>query len=837
MGETGQPGACSGIRILDLSRGLAGGLATMILADYGAEVMRVDPDERDPSWHDASALLLHRGKKSITLDIFHEAGRDEIKRLAAGYDAVVESLGAGLADEAGLGYDVLSASNRGLVYCSITGFGPSGPFAGVKADDGLVMARAGIFKDQAGWYRTEGRPAFRAARDGSYFAAMLAVQGILAALLARDLTGRGQLVETNMLQALACRQNPNVRWLLRDGEEVTAESRPEPAVANQNSLPHHMDPRQLNLIGLRAQCKDGRWMVHSHTEPHFFPAWLKVLGMDWIWEDERFKGAPHRFSKVEDKDELIRLLVERMAQKTSTEWIQLYLANGNVCGDVIQTTQESLRHPQMVETGKVVVNEDPRVGAIVAVGPLADVPGAPASIGMAPQPGAHTEEIRGTPVDPPDPVPETGRALAGPLDGVTVIECAYYYATPFATSLLADLGARVIKIERLQGDPYRLLGLGPDPIMNLGQNNMVRAMQGKESIALNLKDHRGREILHRLVAKADLFVHSFRPGVPESLGIDYQTLKKVNPGLVYQYSASYGSTGPYRGQPAIDPIIAAFAGTTAYQAGEDNPPLTETGADPVAAAGAAAAMVIGLFARHRTGEGQYVEPAMIVSNIYLNCEDALSYSGKSPRPPVDHLQLGTGATHRLYEAAPPDPDGQVEPWRNPASRWVFFSAEADEEFARFCQVADRADLASDPRFSTTDGRDKNRAALADELEVVFATRTAEAWESCLLQAGVGCAVADAMSHFAYLYKDPQAQANATMVKTSHPSFGGGYWRHAPMVRFSETPGPVRPHCEMGEHTRSILGELGFSQAEMASLHDDQVVAWPLDQAEAPAAAG
>ena len=386
-GENGRPGACAGLRILDLSQGIAGSLATMILADFGAEVVRVDAREGDGGWPEPSALLLQRGKKSIILDILEAAGRDELERLASGYDVVVESLGAGVAEGAGIGYGSLSARNPGLVYCSITGFGSSGPLAGVKADDGLAMARAGIFKDQPGWFRTEGRPAFRAAPDGSYFAAMLAVQGILAALRARDLTGKGQLVETNLLQALACRQNPNVRWLLRDGEEITAESRPEPVVADQNSLPHHMDPRQLNLIGLRARCKDGRWMVHSHTEPHFFPAWISVLGMDWIWEDERFKGAPHRFSNEEHKQELISLLLQRMAEKNSAEWMSGYLANGNVCGDIIQTTQESLRHPQMVETDKLVDSEDPRVGHIVAVGPLADIPGAPASTGVGARAG------------------------------------------------------------------------------------------------------------------------------------------------------------------------------------------------------------------------------------------------------------------------------------------------------------------------------------------------------------------------------------------------------------------------------------------------------------------
>ena len=144
-------------------------------------------------------------------------------------------------------------------------------------------------------------------------------------------------------------------------------------------------------------------------------------------------------------------------------------------------------------------------------------------------------------------------------------------------------------------------------MLNLGHNNMVRAMQGKESIALNLKDPRGSHIVRRLVDKADVFVHSFRPGVPESLGIDEDTLRKIKPDFVYHYGASYGSDGPYSRQPAIDPVIAAFAGTTAYQAGQGNPPLTETGADPVAAAGHAAAMMLGILARQRTGQGQHIE--------------------------------------------------------------------------------------------------------------------------------------------------------------------------------------------------------------------------------------
>jgi crotonobetainyl-CoA:carnitine CoA-transferase CaiB-like acyl-CoA transferase len=819
------------LRVLDITRGIAGPLATMILADFGADVVRVEPPGGDPGWSEPAYLLLNRGKKSVDLDLRSTTDQEQLRRLATVVDVVIETLAPGEANEAGIGYGALSASNPGLVYCSITGFGPDGPLAQVKPDDGLVMAKAGIFRDQPGWYEDGRRPVFRSPKDGSYFAAMLTVQGILAALRVRDLTGRGQLVETNLLQALTCRQNPKVRWLLREGEELPAETGQKTrAQDDQHSLPHHQDPKETNLIGMRVQCKDGRWMVHSHTEPHFFPSWIKVVGFDWIWEDDRFRGAPHKFSDDADKAELIRLLQERMLEKTAAEWMDAYLANGNVCGDIVQTTQEALRHPQVLETENVVDVDDPRVGRIVQVGPLAKIPGAPAVVrGAAPIPGQDTAAILGSQVTPRRTRPVRGPApMAGPLDGITIVECAYYYATPFGTALLSDLGARVIKIERLQSDPYRLLGAaGKDPIMNLGHNNMVRAMQGKHDIALNLKDSRGRDILHQLVERADVFIHSFRPGVPESLGIDYDTLRRVNPTLVYQYSGSYGSTGPYSRQPAIDPIIAAFAGTTAYQAGEGNPPLTETGADPISAAGHAACTLLGLLARQQTGLGQYVESAMILSNLYLNCEDALSYAGKPPRPSVDRLQLGTAATRRLYQTAPPQPGSVEEPYANPDSCWVFLSAEQDDEFTRLCEVAGRPDISNDPRFAHEEARTANRTGLETVLEPVFRTRPAREWEITLLAAGVGCVRADAMSHFAFLYKDPQAQALEMMVKVEHPSFGGVYWRHAPLIHFSETPGRVGPHCEMGEHTRMILDELGYDEEQMNSLKDDNVVSWPI----------
>ena len=259
------PGACAGIRVLDYSRGAAGSLATMVLADFGAEVVRVEPPGSDAVATMPAYLLLQRGKQSITIDLTTPAGQSPMRRLVPGFDVVVEDWGPGRAEESGVGYSDLSTINPALVGCSITGFGSTGPFAHVEADDALVMAKAGIFRDQPGWERDGKRPIFRSCPDGSYFAGMLAVQGILAALRARELTGRGQRVDTNMLLAITCRQNPQVRWLLRDGEELPQDQAASTETVPDaiNPLAHHRDPREVTLTGMLVQCKDGRWIMHS----------------------------------------------------------------------------------------------------------------------------------------------------------------------------------------------------------------------------------------------------------------------------------------------------------------------------------------------------------------------------------------------------------------------------------------------------------------------------------------------------------------------------------------------------------------------------------------------
>ncbi len=799
----------------------------MVLADFGADVIRLEPSGGDTEVTPAD-LLLNRGKRSVLFDASDSTYRRRLLDLVATADVLVEDWEPHVTQGLGAGDEVLVATNPALVHCSISGFGAKGRFAGAPADDALVMAKAGILRDQPGWEQGNKRPIYRSCPDGTYFAGMLTALGALAALRARDLTGRGQRVDASMLLGITCRQNPQVRWLLRDGEELPDDKASSTKTVPDaiNPLAHHRDPREVTLTGMLVQCADDRWIMHSLSEPHFFPAWIKTIGFDWIWEEERFKGAPWRFPDDDAKVELVRLLQNRMKEKSSEEWMEAYLANGNVCADVIQTTQQALRHRQLQATGNLVMIDDPRVGPILQIGPIAKVSGAPASVSRpAPVPGDHNDEVLSEARTPQSVPGGTWKSLHGPLEGITVVEAAYYYATPFATALLAELGARVIKVEPPKGDPYRLLGRGSgDPVTALGQNNMVRAMQGKESIAIDLKDPRGREIVHRLVERADVFVHSFRGDVPNELGIDVKTLRSVNPRLVYQYATSYGSTGPYARQPAIDPVVAAFAGQTAHQTGEGNPPLRESGADPVAAAGHALALMLGLFAAHRTGQGQDVESSMIVSNMYLNFEDALSYEGKPPRPVVDHRQFGISPTHRLYECAPGA--SATVPHGNPDPRWIMVVADDDDAVARLLHVVGREDLGKDERFVTGRLRAEYRTALEDELSAIFRTRTGPEWERRLLEAGVGCTMADAASHFAFCYEDPQAVATNMMVTTSHPTLGGVYWRYAPVLGLSDTPSQVLPFCDLGEHSRSLLLEHGYAKGRVEELIGDGVVVAP-----------
>ncbi|MGO8863569.1 MAG: CaiB/BaiF CoA transferase family protein [Acidimicrobiales bacterium] len=799
------------MRVLDFTRGMAGPLATMIMADFGAEVIRVEPPAGDPLWSHPAYLLWNRGKLSIDLDLRTTEGKRHLPDLVAGSDVLVESFRPGQAGRLGIGYEDVVRLNRSLVYCSISAFGQGGLYRNIKPYDGIVNAKSGRMRDQVGHHRN--RPIYRAVNDTSYHTAMFALQGVLAALRVAWITGEGQHVCTSLLRGVTAPNNP---WRQLDGVPL-----PPDLYAGQTSTDdqrrgelvpdrREADPRRAIPSQLCTECKDGRWIMHSHVQPELFRAWIHTIGFDWIWDDPRYRGAPLSFQTEGDRVDLNLLILERMKEKTSVEWITLYTENPDCAGEIMQTTQEALHHPQFRINRHVVTVDDPRVGPMEQLGPFATMSGTPAVVSRpAPVPGEHSDTIfAGTPPN------RSSFRIAGlrpqrPLEGVLILELASWLAAPFGGALLADLGARVIKVEPPAGDPFRRMP---------ANENMVRSMQGKESIAVDLKATAGREILHQLMAKADVLFHNFRPGAPERLGVDYASVREIKPDIVYLHAASYGSAGPYSKRAAFNPTIGAFAGNSVFQSGEGNIPIGDQSPDPISGSGVATAIMLGLAALWRTGLGQYIETTMMNSVVYCNSDDAMAYDGKAPRRYPDELQLGLEATYRLYETS---------------NGWVFLAAPFDVEFNRLCRAVDLQELERDQRFCNWTRRYEHRHALAEILERLFASRSADEWEADLTAADVACVRADRMGHRRFLHEDPHTRAIDFMVPTQHPSAGalargGRYWRHGPVCDFSVTPCEAgKPFADVGEMTLGILLELGYSHDEVQRLAAEGVINAPL----------
>jgi crotonobetainyl-CoA:carnitine CoA-transferase CaiB-like acyl-CoA transferase len=613
---------------------------------------------------------------------------------------------------------------------------------------------------------------------------MLLIQGVIAALLKRASTGRGQLVETSLLDGVSA---ATMRLSFRRvGDAVV----PTHQRSRSNDLVH----RGIALTFLTAECSDGRYIQMCARQDHHFRNWLAALDLGHLLEDPRFENAPMGLKTDADVEYLEDEIRRVMRKKTQAEWMDLLSNVYDVGCDPFLTPPEFLVHADMTQNERTVTLDDPVHGPVAQIGPLVTFAERRTTIGR-PAPTAcleqgHLADVL-APSVPSHPltVGPVDRTNPYPLAGKTIIEAAYYLAGPLGATLLAELGARVIKVEPLSGDPYRRSGL-----------EVVHILHGKESIALDLKTERGRDILHRLVARADGLVHSFRPGVPERLGMDYETLHTLNPRLVYLYAGSYGSHGPQRMRPAFHSTPHALSGGGIVQGGEGNPPVDDSYPDPCAGLAVATAMALGLYAQHLTGRGDYLETTMLCATAYVHSERLTRYDGCPELPILDHGQRGFHALNRLY---PTKGEG-----------WLCLCVHS-EEWLRLCHALDHPEWINDARLRTETNRADNDTYLTSILDGVFGERPAEEWEDLLLTGGVP-AVSVGSSFEEFLLE------HNLVSSEDHPGFGT-YWRLRPRTRFSESSNREGPPSTIGEHTIALLEELGFEASEIDHLFADGVV--------------
>ncbi|MGH9211675.1 MAG: CaiB/BaiF CoA transferase family protein [Acidimicrobiales bacterium] len=774
------------LRILDLGRRMAGAMAGMVLADNGADVIKVEPPDGGPeSSDDPARLVWDRGKRSITLDLRVPADRDRLLDLVAVADGLVHDWRPGAIEGLGLGHDDLAEVNPRIVSVAISGFGERGPLRDLPGYEGIVAARTGRMATLNG-YRDG--PIFTPTPIASYGAAMLAVQGLLGAVHARRRSGLGQWVHTSLLHALV-----SFDMVSGFGHRI-----------------HQPDESGrvfgvMDLAFMTAATADGRWIQMCSRQPHLFRNWLRVLGLESLFGEPGLADMPDLFPSQDELDRVRELVAKAMRERTLDEWLEVFLAE-DVGGDPFLTGPEYLAHPQAVDNGRTAVVDDPAVGRTVQIGPLALLSDTPADIGTpAPAPGEHTQEIlaatptRGAGAPPApgsarSPRSPDGARLSHPLEGVTVLEVGYFYAAPYAMTLLAEMGARVVKVEPPTGDPAR--------------RNWTTAYDketvGKQSVVADMKTPEGLRIVHQLVERSDVLLHNFRPGVPERLGIGYDDMAVRNPRLVYVYGGAFGSKGPWARRPGFHSSPNAIAGSGVVEAGRGNPPINRTYADPASALATATATLLALHAREITGRGQYVETTMLSSMAYTVARWGLTYDGKPQDPLPDQGQHGFHALHRLYETA----DG-----------WIYVECHTERQRAALAGVLGLAAVEDAPlgwavARGGDDERDDERAAA---IAAMLATADAAGWESRLQAAGVPAVRADGIDHLDFMLNDPHMRANELAVEATLTD-GTRFFRSSGGVEFgAQTLRIGRPE-PLGASTDMVLAALGYDVEATADLH-------------------
>jgi CoA:oxalate CoA-transferase len=374
---------------------------------------------------------------------------------------------------------------------------------------------------------------------------------------------------------------------------------------------------------------------------------------------------------------------------------------------------------------------------------------------------------------------------SGPLAGLLVIDLTRVLAGPFATMMLADLGARVVKVERPgRGDDSRQYG----PFVGGRSLYFSRVNRGKESIALDLAASDDRDVLLALVDRADVLVENFRPGVMTRLGLDYRTLTTRNPGLIYAAVSGFGQTGPWRERPAYDTVVQAAAGMLAITGQPDGPP-TKPGtsvADLAAGLYVFGAIVAGLYGRSATGRGGFVDVAMFDATLSLLEGAALRYLADGQEPPR------IGNAH--YSIAP---FGTFAC----ADRPIVICAAHDGLFGVLCAILGRPELVTDPRFADNEVRTRHRGELAEELEAALRTRPAEHWLDRLQTARVPCGPVSGVGE---ALDSEQAAVRRMIVEAGGLRMPGNPMKIAPYA----DPVVRRPAPDLDEHGAKIRAEFG-----------------------------
>lgn len=810
------------LKVLDLSWGISGPMVTMLLGDNGASVTKIEPPGGDPFRNQLGYKVWQRGKKSAILDLKNAEDKKAFLALASQADILVESYAPGTTAKLGIDYATLSKLNQRLIYCSITGYGRDNELSNRPAYDALVQARTGIMFEQRGW--AEGAlnhmnglpdpypdleipqewvqgaprpgPLFVSSHWPSLGAFFTASMGIAAAIRARGITGKGQWVETSLLRgamAGAC------------GVWQRAEKPDAPGfdtwILNSKSSKGHF------------QAKDGTWLHNWVPNPRFI---LQAAEGDKInaTPDLTVQNDPDRFGTGPEEILVMShyqpLLAEAVAKFPVKDWIEA-AATAEMTMQPVRSIEESLADPAFLQDGCVTETKDPQLGTIRTVGNAYNMsltqgkPGAPPVA-----PGANTAEVKAEAAKiiaeaKAATAAATGKTLKAPLEGIVVLDLGLAIAGPFGTQLLSDLGATVIKVNGLFDLFWHRVHIA------------YMANRGKKSITLNLKDPRAMKILLDLVSKADIVQHNMRYDAAERLKIDYESLKKINPKLIYCHTRGF-ERGVRQGLPGNDQTGSCLSGVQFEDGGmarlgehgEVGRPLWSFTSFGDTGNGflSATAMINAIHHRDKTGEGQFVDTS-IINACLLNTSYAVATpDGKGfDRPRIGGDQVGYSAGHRIYETK---------------QGWLCFVLVEQSHWDELFTVLRAPRLTIDEHFDTHEARQKNDAELAKFIGTRLKTQTAAEWFKEFDAAGVPVEIVN--EEFSRQVHDNKTfQQKKWVVSFQHPVVGK-FDQIGLLVDLSDTPGVIqgRPLL-VGEHTKEIMAGMGYSEDDMKTMEEQMAI--------------
>lgn len=608
-----------GIRVIDLRCGLAGRVAAMLLAECGADVVRVESDAPDP---EPGRLTWDRSKRSAAIDISTADGLARLHTLLASADVLIHQLSPKRARALSLDDAALAELNPRLIVTSVLSWPANHPDAERPVDELLAMARLGICDEQMPMTRTG--PMFVRPPLGSWGAVYLAAIGIAARLLVRQRTGRGGPAHTSLVQGA----------LVPMGMHWARAQKPSASLAAGFSKESRGS--QTTVV----ECGDGQW-IHLMKCPDESPLMRKAMadmGEQAVTDANRAYG-PNSYAYPNFGANLIAL-----KQHTRDEWLADFWAN-DVAAQPVLPLGEVLTDEQSRLNGYVVDLDDPRAGRITVAGcPLTIDP--PQQVrNPAPDPGQDTDAVwaEWSGERPAQPGPTRAEPVRSPLQGLRVLDFGNYLAGPYAPMLMADLGADVVKVEAAKGDAMRSQDWA-----------FAGCQRGKRSVAIDLKSPAARPLLEALVRSADVVHHNLRMPAARKLGLDRESIAAINPEIIYCHTSSYGPVGPRKDWPGYDQLFQAQCGWEAVGAGEGNPPTWFRFGfmDHLCAMSSLVSTLLALYEKRRTGRVQAVAGSLLGPGVLTSSETYLRADGSvEPYATLDAAQTTLSSGPRIVQCA------------------------------------------------------------------------------------------------------------------------------------------------------------------------------------------